>query len=79
VKPLEEEVTDKNCEKCGMPMVVKRGRYGDFLACSGYPECKNTQSLNSNGSGKAIGFDQRPCGIRWITRTTGNQDDDAKT
>jgi DNA topoisomerase-1 len=55
VKQLEEEITDKNCDKCGSPMVVKRGRYGDFLACSGYPECKNTQSLNSNGSGKSIG------------------------
>ncbi|MBW2431375.1 MAG: type I DNA topoisomerase [Deltaproteobacteria bacterium] len=58
ILPLEHpegEVTDKNCEKCGMPMAVKRGRYGDFLACSGYPECKNTQSLNSNGSGKTIG------------------------
>jgi DNA topoisomerase-1 len=55
VKPPEDEITDKNCDKCGSPMVVKRGRYGDFLACSGYPECKNTQSLNSNGSGKFIG------------------------
>jgi len=55
VEHPEEEVTDKQCGKCGMPMVVKRGRYGDFIACSGYPECKNTQSLNSNGSGKTIG------------------------
>ncbi len=54
-KPPEDEITDKDCDKCGSPMVVKRGRYGDFLACSGYPECKNTQSLNSNGSGKSIG------------------------
>jgi len=55
VEHPEEEVTDKQCAKCGLPMVVKRGRYGDFMACSGYPECKNTLSLNSNGSGKAIG------------------------
>ena len=34
------------CEKCGKPMVVKRGRFGAFLACSGYPKCKNTKSLN---------------------------------
>ncbi len=40
---LEEEVTDEKCEKCGNPMVVKYGRYGKFLACSGYPECKNTK------------------------------------
>ena len=50
----DEEVTDKVCVKCGKPMVVKKGRYGGFLACSGYPECKNTQSLNSNGNGKKI-------------------------
>ena len=50
----EEEATDKVCDKCGRPMVIKRGRYGGFLACSGYPECKNTQSLNSNGNGKKI-------------------------
>jgi DNA topoisomerase-1 len=50
----EEEITDKKCEKCGKPMAVKRGRYGGFLACTGYPECKNTQSLNSNGNGKKI-------------------------
>ena len=38
---LEEEVTDVVCEKCGKNMVVKYGRYGKFLACPGYPECKN--------------------------------------
>jgi DNA topoisomerase-1 len=49
------ETTDKLCAKCGKPMVVKRGRYGEFLACSGYPDCQYTQSLNSNGSAKPIG------------------------
>ncbi|MFH1489717.1 MAG: type I DNA topoisomerase, partial [Pseudomonadota bacterium] len=38
------------CEKCGMPMVVKNGRYGAFLACSGYPECKNTRTRNGSAS-----------------------------
>ena len=38
---LEDEVTDVKCEKCGRNMVVKIGRYGKFLACPGYPECKN--------------------------------------
>ena len=72
VKPPEEEATDKNCEKCGMPMVVKRGRYGDFLACSGYPECKNTQSLNSNGSGKTIGVScpQEDCSGEVVERSS---------
>jgi DNA topoisomerase-1 len=54
VSPPPGEITDKVCEKCGKPMVLKRGRYGDFLACSGYPECKNTQSLSINGSAKGI-------------------------
>ena len=40
---LEEEVTDIPCEKCGRMMVVKYGRYGKFLACPGYPECKNAK------------------------------------
>lgn len=41
----EVEVTDVICEKCGRNMVIKKGRYGRFLACPGYPECKNTKPL----------------------------------
>ncbi|GAI78244.1 unnamed protein product, partial [marine sediment metagenome] len=37
---LADAVTEEICPKCGKPMVVKFGRYGKFLACSGYPECK---------------------------------------
>ncbi len=40
---LVEEVSDVPCEKCGRMMVVKYGRYGKFLACPGYPECKNAK------------------------------------
>ncbi len=40
-----EEPTDRTCEKCGKPMVIKWGRYGRFMACSGYPDCKNTQEI----------------------------------
>ncbi len=36
---------DETCEKCGRPMVLKKGRYGQFLACSGYPDCKNTRRI----------------------------------
>ena len=43
-KPIEEK-TDEICEKCGKPMMVKFGRFGKFLACSGFPDCKNTKSL----------------------------------
>ena len=42
---LKEEETDEVCEKCGRKMVVKVGRFGKFLACPGYPECKNTKPL----------------------------------
>lgn len=39
------ETTDEVCEKCGKPMIVKFGRFGKFLACSGFPECKTTKAL----------------------------------
>ena len=42
---IEDEVTDVICEKCGRNMVIKYGRYGKFLACPGYPECKNTKAI----------------------------------
>ncbi|MEW6546423.1 MAG: type I DNA topoisomerase [Bacillota bacterium] len=42
---LPEEETGETCPLCGRPLVVKRGRYGKFLACSGYPECTHTQPL----------------------------------
>ncbi len=42
---LSDEVTDEVCPKCGKPMIVKHGRFGKFIACSGYPECKNTASF----------------------------------
>jgi len=41
----EEKPTDLKCEKCGSPMVIKWGRMGRFLACSGYPDCKNTMDF----------------------------------
>ncbi|KGM97742.1 DNA topoisomerase I [Clostridium novyi A str. 4552] len=42
---IEDEVTDVKCDKCGRNMVIKHGRFGDFLACPGYPECKNTKPI----------------------------------
>jgi DNA topoisomerase-1 len=43
--PKVEETTDEKCEKCSSPMVVKSGRFGKFLACSAYPECKTTRPI----------------------------------
>ncbi|MCR3758531.1 type I DNA topoisomerase [Clostridium felsineum] len=42
---IEDEVTDIKCDKCGRNMVIKHGRFGDFLACPGYPDCKNTKPI----------------------------------
>ena len=48
---LKEDETDVICEKCGRNMVVKVGRYGKFLACPGYPECKNIKKIvNDTGA-----------------------------
>ena len=48
---LKEDETDVICEKCGRKMVVKFGRYGKFLACPGYPECKNVKKIvNDTGA-----------------------------
>ncbi len=40
-----EKPTDLICEKCGKPMVIKWGKHGSFIACTGYPECTNTREL----------------------------------
>ncbi|MBI4667432.1 MAG: type I DNA topoisomerase [Nitrospinae bacterium] len=45
----EAEVTEFVCDNCGKPMVIKFGRFGKFLACSGYPECKTTKKLDASG------------------------------
>jgi len=40
---LADEITEEKCPKCGKPMAIKTGRFGKFLACTGYPECKSTR------------------------------------
>ena len=42
---VPDEETDEVCDVCGKPMVIKIGRFGKFLACSGFPECKNTKKI----------------------------------
>ena len=46
-RELLDEATDEVCEKCEKPMVIKSGRYGRFLACTGYPECRNTRPVET--------------------------------
>jgi DNA topoisomerase-1 len=44
-KKVADEPTDKICPKCGKPLVIKQGRFGKFFACTGFPECKHTESV----------------------------------
>ncbi|RKD34424.1 type I DNA topoisomerase [Thermohalobacter berrensis] len=60
---IEDEETDVICEKCGRNMVIKHGRYGKFLACPGYPECKNTKPIV-----KEIGVKCPECGNEIVER-----------
>ncbi len=45
IEKIAPEKTDEVCDKCGKPMVIRTGRYGKFMACSGFPECKNTKRI----------------------------------
>lgn len=47
IEVVKTETTEIMCEKCGQPMIIRKGRFGRFLACSGYPKCKNAKPLNS--------------------------------
>jgi DNA topoisomerase-1 len=60
---IEDEVTDEICELCGKHMVIKHGRFGTFLACSGYPECKNTKPIV-----KPVGVACPTCGKDIVVR-----------
>ncbi|KPU28230.1 DNA topoisomerase I [Caloranaerobacter sp. TR13] len=62
---IQNEITDIKCEKCGRFMVIKHGRYGKFLACPGYPECKNTKPIV-----KELGIKCPECGGELIERST---------
>lgn len=62
---IEDEVTDEICEICGKHMVIKHGRFGEFMACSGYPECKNTKPIL-----KKVGAQCPNCGKDIVMRNT---------
>jgi DNA topoisomerase-1 len=74
----KEEPTDIACEKCERKMVIKWGRHGHFLACPGYPECKNTKEFKKNESGEiqvlekqAVATDEKceKCGSPMVVKT----------
>jgi DNA topoisomerase-1 len=62
---VADEVSDETCEKCGRKMVIKTGRFGEFLACPGFPECRNTRRINT-GTGVAC----PKCGEELVLRRT---------
>jgi len=70
VEPPSDETSDRVCEKCGKSMLIKQGKYGTFYACSGYPECKNTQSVVSNNGGQTTGVNcpEKDCGGTLVQR-----------
>lgn len=47
---IEPKMTDEKCPKCGKPMIIRDSRRGQFMACSGYPDCKTTFSIDKNGN-----------------------------
>jgi len=64
------KASDEKCALCGRAMLIKEGRYGTFLACSGYPECKHTQSLNGKGKDTGIGCPRPACSGTLVQRTS---------
>jgi DNA topoisomerase-1 len=68
IREEQQEETDETCENCGKPMVIKWGRNGRFLACTGYPECKTTKPLNG---GVLEETDKKcpTCGAAMVIRT----------
>ncbi|MGI6130097.1 MAG: type I DNA topoisomerase [bacterium] len=62
---LEDEESDEVCEQCGQNMIIKTGRFGKFLACPGFPECKNTKQIR-----EGTGVECPNCGGEMIVRTS---------
>lgn len=69
IKASTQDKTDKVCDKCGKPMVVKWSRTGKFLACSGFPECRNTMPLENGGQPQETGETCEKCGSPMVIRT----------
>ena len=63
IQEKEDILTDETCEKCGQPMQIRHGRYGKFLGCSGYPECKNIKKIGQPAS--------KPLGVKCPECETG--------
>jgi DNA topoisomerase-1 len=66
----QEQEVKENCQKCGRPMVFRRGRFGNFLGCSGYPECSNTKKLSQGPTTpeNAVSQTCEKCGATLVIR-----------
>ena len=69
IKESMVEKTDEVCDKCGSPMVIKWGRNGRFVACSGYPECKNTKPLPGEEAETKTDEKCEKCGSPMVVKT----------
>ncbi len=65
LKQMAQEQTEQVCEKCGRPMVIKFGRHGRFLACTGFPECRNSREIDEV---EAPHQDCPKCGAAMVVR-----------
>ncbi|MFH1262569.1 MAG: type I DNA topoisomerase [Pseudomonadota bacterium] len=65
IEVLKQETTDEVCDVCGSPMAVKTGRFGKFLACSRYPDCKTTRSISTG-----VPCPEAECGGKLLERRT---------
>ena len=67
---MQETSQEEYCENCGRPMVLKRGRFGQFMACTGYPECKTTRRLDQQKKVPDIPLDEKcpKCGRNMVLR-----------
>lgn len=62
--------TDETCDRCGKPMAIRWGRFGQFLACSGYPECKNSRPLETEEEQQAVSDEKCPtCSGEMVVKT----------
>jgi len=70
-KEIQPQFTEDKCANCGKPMILRKGRFGEFLACSGYPECKTTKPVKSKETFKEqtdILCPQEGCGGNLVKR-----------
>jgi DNA topoisomerase-1 len=70
VSEIQEEEPEHYCENCGRPMILKRGRFGQFLACAGYPDCKTTRQLGQAQKKPPVPTDEKcpKCGNMLVIR-----------